>query len=153
MSTQFTLTTPDQNEHRTDLYELCSQAKYTLLFFYPKDSTSWCTLESQAFSQLLPQFQQHEVQIIGVSKDSHKSHCNFQTKYSLQVPLIADTEHVLIEDPRFDVWKEKSMYGRKYMGVSRDSFLLNEQGEIVYEWRSVKPATHPHEVLAYIESL
>lgn len=153
MTTPFLVTTPDHSEQHTDLYTLCSQSPYTLLYFYPKDNTSGCSLEAQNFNTLLPEFKKYGVQIVGVSKDSHKSHCTFQANYGLQISLVADTEHVLIEDPRFDAWKEKSMYGRKYMGVARNTFLLDTKGQILYQRLDVKPATHAHEVLAYIEKM
>jgi peroxiredoxin Q/BCP len=123
------------------------------LYFYPKDSTSGCTLEAQGFTTLLPEFTQLNTQIIGVSKDDHKSHCKFQDKYELQIKLISDTELVLHQDPRFDTWKEKSMYGRKYMGSMRESFLLDASGEIIYKRNKVKPETHPAEVLEKLHEI
>ena len=149
----FLLTQSNQIQIQTTLEELCRQKDYTLLYFYPKDSTSGCTLEAQGFNALLPQFEQLHTQIIGVSKDSHESHCKFQTTYGLTIPLIADTDLVLVTDARFDVRKEKSMYGRKYMGIIRTSFLLDKDANIVYKREEVKPATHPQDVLSYIQSI
>ena len=149
----FLLTQPNQIQIQTDLNALCSQAKYTLLYFYPKDSTSGCTLEAQGFTNLMPEFEKLNTQIIGISKDSHESHCKFQTKYGLTIPLVSDTDLVLVSDPRFDVWKEKTMYGRKYMGVMRTSFLLDHDTNIIYKRDNVKPADHPQDVLDYIRSL
>lgn len=149
----FLLTQPDQIQIQTTLEELCRQKKYTLLYFYPKDSTSGCTLEAQGFNGLLHQFEQLNTQIIGVSKDSHESHCKFQTSYGLTIPLVADTELVLVTDARFDVWKEKSMYGRKYMGIIRTSFLLDKDANIIHKREDVKPATHAQEVLEYIQAI
>ncbi len=147
------LTLPDWSQHDTTLYDLCAQSDYTLLYFYPKDDTSGCTLEAQGFTTLLPEFDKLNTQIIGVSKDDHKSHCKFQDKYSLKIPLISDMDLVLHTDSRFDTRKEKSMYGRKYMGTMRASFLLDTSGEIVATWDKVKPATHPTETLEYISNL
>lgn len=144
---------PDGSQHETTLSELCAQSDYTLLYFYPKDDTSGCTLEAQGFNALLPEFERFNTQIIGVSKDEHKSHCKFQNKYGLTISLISDTDLVLHTDPRFDTWQEKSMYGRKYMGTMRESFLLDNSGDIVYKWAKVSPATHPMETLAYISNL
>ena len=92
------------------------------------------------------------MQIVGVSKDSHESHCKFQNKYGLPFALISDSDLVLHSDPRFDTRKEKSLYGRKYMGTMRDSFLLDSNGNVLYEWRKVTPATHPDDVLKYIRA-
>lgn len=153
MMTNISLTLPDWSQHETTLSELCTQSEYTLLYFYPKDNTSGCTLEAQGFNALLPEFAKSKTQIIGVSKDDHKSHCKFQEKYELQIKLISDTELVLHTDPRFDTWQEKSMYGRKYMGTMRTSFLLDASGEIVYKRDKVKPATHPEEVIAKLQEL
>lgn len=148
-----TVSQPDGSQHETTLSDICSQKNYTLLYFYPKDDTSGCTLEAQGFNTLLPEFDKLNTQIIGVSKDEHKSHCKFQNKYGLTISLISDTDLVLHTDPRFDTWQEKSMYGRKYMGTMRESFLLDKNGEIIHKRDKVKPATHPQEVLEYIRSL
>lgn len=153
MMTNISLTLPDWSQHETTLAELCTKSDYTLLYFYPKDDTSGCTLEAQGFNSLLPEFEKLNTQIIGVSKDEHKSHCKFQDKYELKIWLISDTDLVLHTDPRFDTRKEKSMYGRKYMGTMRESFLLDKSGEIIYKWGKVSPANHPQEVLQYIISL
>ena len=101
----------------------------------------------------MPVFKKLQSQVVGVSKDSHESHCKFQTKYGLTIPLISDTDLVLLQDPRFDAWQEKSMYGRKYMGVIRKSFLLDNQANIIYTREQVKPAFHPQQVADYIQSL
>ena len=101
----------------------------------------------------MPVFKKLQSQVVGVSKDSHESHCKFQTKYGLTIPLVSDTELVLVQDPRFDVWKEKSMYGRKYMGVLRKSFLLDNNANIIYTRDKVKPSLHAKEVADYIQSL
>ena len=119
----------------------------TILYFYPKDNTSGCTNEACDFrdniNRLLPY-----VQVIGVSPDSLASHQGFQKKQGLNFTLIADTEHALAE--QYNVWKEKSMYGRKYMGIERSTFIINKQGKIIKEWRKVKVASHVEEVLAVL---
>lgn len=145
------LTLPDWSQTETTLAKLCAQSNYTLLYFYPKDSTSGCTLEAQGFSALLPEFDKLHTHIVGVSKDSHYSHCKFQNKYNLNIPLIADTDLEL--HMQFGTWVEKSMYGRKYMWSERSSFLLDKDGTIVYKWIKVKPATHPQEVVEYIKAI
>lgn len=147
------ITLPSWSQHETTLTELCAQSEYTLLYFYPKDDTSGCTLEAQGFNTLLPEFAKLNTQIIGISKDEHKSHCKFQNKYELKITLISDTDLVLHTDQRFDTRKEKSMYGKKYMGTMRESFLLDKSGEIIYKWAKVSPASHPQEVLEKVKSL
>ena len=116
----------------------------TILYFYPKDNTSGCTNEACDFrdniNRLLPY-----VQVIGVSPDSLASHQGFQKKQGLNFTLIADTEHALAE--QYNVWKEKSMYGRKYMGIERSTFIIDTQGKIHKEWRKVKVAGHVDEVI------
>jgi len=121
----------------------------TVLYFYPKDNTSGCTKEACDFrdnmSRLLPY-----ANVIGVSPDSIASHQKFQQKQSLNFTLLADVEHKLAE--KYGVWKEKSMYGRKYMGIERSTFVLNAQGKIIKEWRKVKVSGHVDEVLAFLQN-
>lgn len=119
--------------------------KKTVLYFYPKDNTSGCTKEACDFrdnmSRLLPY-----ANVIGVSPDSIASHQRFQQKQGLNFTLVADVEHELAF--KYGVWKEKSMYGRKYMGIERSTFILDEKGKIIKEWRKVKVAGHVDEILA-----
>ena len=121
----------------------------TVLYFYPKDNTSGCTKEACDFrdnmSRLLPY-----AAVIGVSPDSIASHQKFQQKQSLNFTLLADVEHKLAE--KYGVWKEKSMYGRKYMGIERSTFVLNAQGEIIQAWRKVKVSGHVDEVLNFLQN-
>ena len=148
-----TITTPDQQVMQTDFDDLLKQSKYTLLYFYPKDDTPGCTLEAQGFNANFQDFWNYDTQVYGVSHDPHKSHCKFQQKYWLQFPLIADTELVLHHDSRFQSRQEKSMYGRKYMGTMRESFLLDQQGNIVKKWEKVDTKVHAEEVLEFLKSL
>lgn len=115
-----------------------------VLYFYPKDNTSGCTQEACDFRDNLNRITQKAV-LIGVSPDSIKSHLKFKTNQSLNYILLSDEMHVLCE--AFGVWKEKSMYGRKYMGVERSTFILDEKGDIIHEWRKVKIAGHVDAVL------
>ncbi len=117
-----------------------------VLYFYPKDNTSGCTLESKAFTCLVDDFAAKGYKIIGVSRDSVKSHQNFITKQDLNVLLLSDKEEELVK--AFDVLKEKSMYGKTYMGIERSTFILNEEGHIVKEYRKVKAKGHAEAVLA-----
>lgn len=116
-----------------------------LLYFYPKDDTSGCTKEAIGFSEMRPEFDAMETLIIGVSPDSVSDHDKFKAKYGLTFPLAADTERKAAE--AFGVWIEKSMYGRKYMGVDRSTFLIDRNGVIARAWRNVKVPGHVEEVL------
>lgn len=118
--------------------------KKVVLYFYPKDNTSGCTQEACAFRDNYNRLLSKAV-VIGVSPDSIKSHIGFQQKQNLNFILLSDPEHKLSE--AFGVWKEKSMYGRKYMGIERSTFILDKQGKIVREWRKVKVPGHVDEVL------
>lgn len=119
--------------------------KKIVLYFYPKDNTSGCTLEAKDFTSLQKEFVTKGYQIIGVSKDSLKSHQNFINKQELNLLLLSDPETELIQ--AFDTWKEKSMYGKKYMGVERSTFVLDETGNIIKEYRKVSAKGHAEAVL------
>ena len=122
-----------------------------VLYFYPKDDTSGCTLEAQGFSAAFPDFQAAGVAVLGVSRDSAKKHRKFIEKYQLAVPLASDEEGAVTD--AFGVWVEKSMYGRKYMGVERSTFLLDAEGRVQRIWRKVKVPGHVEEVLAAARAL
>ncbi len=119
-----------------------------VLFLYPKDMTSGCTREAQDFRDQLPQFQAHGVEVYGASKDPLKSHDKFIEKENLNFILLSDPESKLLE--ALGAWKEKSMYGRKYMGCERSTFVISK-GEIVKEWRKVKVPGHVDEVLDWVK--
>jgi thioredoxin-dependent peroxiredoxin len=125
--------------------------KPIVVYFYPKDDTSGCTAEAIAFSGLKPEFDEAGAVVIGVSPDSAASHDKFKTKHELSVSLAADPERSAIE--AYGVWKEKSMYGRKYFGVERSTFLIGRDGRIAKIWRKVKVAKHAEEVLASMKAL
>ena len=118
--------------------------KTLVLYFYPKDDTTGCTMEAQQFSALAPEFQKAGASVIGVSKDSVKSHEKFAGKYGLGVRLGSDPEGKVIE--RFGSWVQKSLYGRQYMGIDRSTFLIKD-GTIRRIWRKVKVAGHAQQVL------
>jgi peroxiredoxin Q/BCP len=122
-----------------------------VLYFYPKDSTSGCTQEGIDFRDLHAQFRKAGADIVGVSPDSLASHEKFKAKYEFPFELLADTEKHACQ--LFDVFKEKSMYGRKYMGVERSTFLIDGKGVLRREWRKVKVAGHAAEVLAAVREL
>ncbi|MCA6226683.1 MAG: peroxiredoxin [Phenylobacterium sp.] len=119
--------------------------KPLVLYFYPKDDTSGCTKEAQEFSALAPDFTAAGVAVLGVSKDTVASHGKFTAKYGLAIPLGSDPEGATIE--AYGSWVEKSMYGRKYMGIDRSTFLIDGAGVIRKVWRKVKVQGHAAEVL------
>ncbi len=125
---------------------LASPRQPLVLYFYPKDDTSGCTREAQDFTALAADFAKAGVKVIGVSRDPMKSHQKFIGKYGLAVPLIAD-EDGRISDA-FGTWVEKSMYGRKYMGMERATYLIGADGKVLRAWRKVKVPGHAEEVLA-----
>ena len=124
--------------------------KTLVLYFYPKDDTTGCTKEAQEFSALAADFAKAGASIVGVSKDSIKSHAKFTAKYDLAVPLGADPEGEVIE--RYGSWVEKNMYGRAYMGIERSTFLIKD-GRLTRIWRKVKVPGHAAEVLKAAQSL
>ena len=127
------------------------KGKPVVLFFYPKDDTSGCTAEAIAFTALKPEFDKLGVSVIGMSPNSVKSHDKFIAKHDLDIPLVADEEMSALE--AYGVWVEKSMYGRKYMGVERSTVLIGADGTIVELWRKVKVPGHAEEVLAAARAL
>jgi len=131
--------------------DLASPGQPLVLYFYPKDDTSVCTLEAQNFTQLAPDFKAAGVKVIGVSRDPMKSHEKFIGKYSLAVPLVSD-EDGRVSDA-FGTWVEKSMYGRKYMGMERATYLIGADGRILKAWRKVKVPNHAREVLTAAREL
>jgi peroxiredoxin Q/BCP len=122
-----------------------------VLYFYPKDDTSGCTREAQDFTSLASDFEREGTWILGVSKDSPKSHQKFSNKYGLRIRLASDTDGSVCE--AFGTWIEKSMYGRKYMGIDRATFLIDRDGTIARIWRKVTVPGHAEEVLAAAKAL
>lgn len=125
--------------------------KKLVLYFYPRDNTSGCTLEGQAFSELYPQFKRAGAIIVGVSPDSIESHEKFKAKMHFPFELLSDEDKSLCE--LFGVYKEKSLYGRKFMGVERSTFLIDPKGVLRREWRKVKVPGHAAAVLEAVQSL
>ena len=122
-----------------------------VLYFYPKDDTSGCTKQAIAFSEALDDFRQAGADVLGVSKDPVKKHAKFREKHGLTVPLASDDESFQTLEA-YGVWKEKSMYGRTYMGIERSTFLIKD-GKIVRAWRKVKVPGHAQEVLEAVRAL
>ena len=127
------------------------KGKPVVLYFYPKDDTSGCTKEAQAFSALSADFAKAGATVIGVSKDSLASHAKFTAKYDLTIQLGSDAEGKVIE--AYGAWVEKSMYGRTYMGIERSTFLIASDGTLSQVWRKVKVAGHAEQVLAAVQGL
>jgi thioredoxin-dependent peroxiredoxin len=125
--------------------------KPVVLYFYPKDDTSGCTTEAIDFTGLASEFEKIGATVIGVSPDSVKSHDKFAAKHNLSVVLAADEEHKALE--AYGVWKEKSMYGKTYMGVERSTFLIDKSGTIAEVWRKVKVPGHAEAVLKAAQAL
>ena len=142
-------TLPDQNGNPVTLSAF--RGKKVILYFYPKDNTSGCTKEACDFRDHFPDFSSADAVILGVSKDGQKSHANFAAKYQLPFTLLSDESTEVMQ--QYGVWQEKSMYGRKYMGTVRTTFLIDEQGVIQKVWPKVRVAGHAEQVLAALREL
>ena len=140
---------PATSDQLFDLSEL--RGRKIILYFYPKDNTPGCTNESIEFQSLIKQFDEQNALIFGVSRDSLKSHEKFKAKYQFTFELISDEDEKICNI--FDVIKEKNMYGKKYLGIERSTFLINETGKLIAEWRKVKVKGHAQIVLDYITDL
>ena len=135
------------NENEFNLKDF--QDGFIVLYFYPKDNTPGCTQEGIDFSNNYRKFKNLNTEIIGISKDNIKSHENFKKKYKYKFDLISDEDEKICK--MFDVIKEKNMYGKKYMGIERSTFLIDKKGKLVKEWRKVKVKGHVEEVLKFIK--
>ena len=142
-SAQITGTTPFQLSQ--------FRGKNLVLYFYPKDNTPGCTTESLQFRELYPKFQQAGTEIIGISRDSIRSHDGFKSKLDLPFELISDADEMVCA--MFDVIVMKSMYGKKVRGIERSTFIIDAAGKMVKEWRRVKVPGHVDEVLEFVQSL
>jgi peroxiredoxin Q/BCP len=132
----FTLATDEGGEVTLSDY----RGKKVILYFYPKDDTPGCTTQACDLRDATPSFEKLDAVVLGVSPDSVESHAKFRKKFDLNFPLLADVGHAVSET--YGVWKEKSMYGRKYMGIERSTFLIDEDGTVAEVWRKVKPKGH-----------
>ena len=149
MAPDFTL--PVQGAPEAEITLSALRDSPVVLFFYPRDDTSGCTKENEAFTAMEGDFAALGVRVFGISKDSLASHEKFMTKKSLTVPLLSDETGTASED--FGVWKEKSMYGKTFMGIERSTFLIDADGRIAKEWRKVKVPGHAEEVLEAAKAL
>lgn len=140
---------PDQNSKIQKLSDYLGQ--WVLVYFYPKDDTPGCTTEACSLRDNFPKLGKLKAKVFGISTDSVASHKKFAEKYQLPFTLLADVDKKVVE--KYGVWAEKSMYGRKYFGILRNSYLIDPQGKIVKIYEKVKPATHAEEVLEDLKTL
>ncbi|HMR55181.1 MAG TPA: thioredoxin-dependent thiol peroxidase [Candidatus Doudnabacteria bacterium] len=143
----FTLPDQDGKKHKLSDYK----GQWVLLYFYPKDNTPGCTTEACALRDNFPAFKKVKAKVFGISTDSVTSHKKFADKYELPFTLLADEEKSVVE--KYDVWRVKNMYGRKFFGIARVSFLISPDGKIAKIYEKVKPAVHAEEVLEDIKKL
>lgn len=147
IAADFTL--PDENGTDVSLSEF--KGKKVVLYFYPKDSTPGCTKQACAFKTAYDEFKHKDIVVIGISKDSSASHKKFKEKYELPFILLADTQRTVIE--AYDVWKEKSLYGKKYMGITRSTYIIDEQGMIIKTFEKANPANNATDILDFIKDI
>lgn len=140
---------PDQEGNMFSLSSF--SGNYLLIYFYPKDDTPGCTTETCSFRDNLEKFKEQGAHIIGISADGTKSHKKFSDKHSVNFPLLSDESHEVLE--KYGVWQEKSMMGRKYMGIVRSSLLINKDREVIKVYEKVNPLTHTSEVLKDLRDL
>ena len=127
------------------------KSNFIVIYFYPKDNTSGCTLEAIDFTKNLKEFEKLNTKVIGISPDSEKSHCNFRDKHKLKIELLSDPDKKVIK--QFEAWGKKSMYGREYEGVIRSTFILDKNKNIVFSWKPVRVKGHVEQVLNKIKEL
>lgn len=140
-------TLPDKDGKEISLKDFLG--KKVVIYFYPKDSTPGCTKQACGFSENFKKFEENNVVVLGISKDSQKSHQNFTNKYDLKITLLSDTERQAIES--YGVWQEKKLYGKVSMGIVRTTFIIDEQGNIEKIFDKVKAAENPEQVLQYLK--
>jgi peroxiredoxin Q/BCP len=137
----FTLEDQDGKSHTLSQY----RGKKVVLYFYPKDMTPGCTVQAEGMRDSMNDLEAKEIVVLGVSVDDVKSHKKFVEKHNLNFPLLADTDKKVVEE--YGVWKEKSMFGKKYMGIQRDTFLIDEEGKLIQHFKKVNPLKHAGQVL------
>ena len=139
---------PSTNKKKFILKDNVGQ--YVVLYFYPKDDTPGCTIETNEFNKLLPKFKKLQCEVYGISKDSLKSHDKFKEKYKIKFDLLADEELKVLK--KYKVWKKKKFMGREFMGVLRSTFVIDMEGVIVHVMEKVKTKTHHDDALDWISS-
>ena len=136
---------------KKDYYLKDSIGKYVVIYFYPKDDTPGCTIETNDFNKLLPKFKKLNCEVLGVSKDSLKSHEKFREKYKIKFNLLADEEIKVLK--KYKVWGKKKFMGREFMGIIRTTFLIDKKGKIIKIWDNVKVKDHAKEVLETLQNI
>ena len=142
-------TLPSTNKVKFNLKDL--QGKFVVLYFYPKDDTPGCTIETNDFNKLLSKFKKLECEVFGISKDNLKSHDKFRDKYKIKFDLLADEELTVLK--KYKVWGKKKFMGREFMGIIRTTFLIDKKGKIIKIWDNVKVKDHAKEVLETVKNL
>ncbi|MEY2986239.1 MAG: peroxiredoxin with versatile [Candidatus Parcubacteria bacterium] len=140
----FTLVDQDEKSHTLSQY----RGKKVVLYFYPKDMTPGCTVQAEGMRDSMNDLEAKGIVVLGVSVDDVKSHKKFVEKHNLNFPLLADTEKTVVQ--AYGVWKEKSMFGKKYMGIQRDTFLIDEEGKLIQHFEKVNPLKHASQILALV---
>ena len=128
-----------------------SLGKYVIIYFYPKDDTPGCTIETNDFNKLLPKFEKLNCEVLGISKDNLKSHDKFRDKYKIKFDLLADEEIKVLK--KYKVWAKKKFMGREFMGIVRTTFLIDKKGKIIKVWENVKVKDHAKEVLDTLKNI
>jgi peroxiredoxin Q/BCP len=144
---QFCLPDKDEKEICLKNYE----GKYLILYFYPKDNTPGCTTEAIGFTNVLPDLQELDASVVGVSPDSPESHKKFIDKKNLKITLLSDENHEVMD--KYNAWGKKKFRGKEYMGVIRSTYLINPEGEIVHHWPKVSPKGHAEDVKSVLNNL
>ena len=140
---------PSTNKKEFSLKD--SLGNYVVLYFYPKDDTPGCTIETNDFNKLLPKFKKLNCEILGISKDNLKSHDKFRDKYKIKFDLLADEEKKVLK--KYKVWAKKKFMGREFMGIVRTTFLIDKKGKILKVWENVKVKDHAKEVLETLKNI
>ena len=140
---------PSTNKKEYSLKD--SIGKYVIIYFYPKDDTPGCTIETNDFNKLLPKFKKLNCEILGISKDNLKSHDKFRDKYKIKFDLLADEEIRVLK--KYKVWAKKKFMGREFMGIVRTTFLIDKKGKIIKIWNNVKVKDHAKEVLETLQNI
>ena len=140
---------PSTNKKNYSLKD--STGKYLVLYFYPKDDTPGCTIETNDFNKLLSKFKKLDCEVYGISKDNLKSHNKFRDKYKIKFDLLADEELKVLK--KYRVWGKKKFMGREFMGIIRTTFLLDKKGKIIKIWNNVKVKNHAKEVLETVKNI
>tara|TARA_B100001059_G_scaffold200996_1_gene208107 strand:- start:263 stop:712 length:450 start_codon:yes stop_codon:yes gene_type:complete len=145
-ASNFTLPSTNQNDYSLKN----SIGKYVVLYFYPKDDTPGCTIETNDFNKLLSKFKKLDCEIYGISKDGLKSHAKFRKKYKIKFDLLADEEIKVLK--KYKVWGKKKFMGREFMGIIRTTFLIDKKGKILKIWKNVKVKDHAQDVLETLKT-